>query len=164
MYQGVHREVFPYRWRGDFCAPAEGEVDGGDAYRQLPRRVLGPEGGNGGEGLWESGRGRVGAWGGAGKSEGGEASPVSVVGDNGRESSLTKQDGGGRGEKVVRGPSQDPVPETVHASEGSVVWCEVWSLSEYGEEEATGDAVAEEGSDAGPWGGEAFHEGEDCPS
>jgi len=35
MYQGVHRKVFPYRWGGDLCAPAEGEVDGGEAYRQV---------------------------------------------------------------------------------------------------------------------------------
>ena len=32
MCQGVHREVFPYRWRGDLCVPAEGEVDRGEAY------------------------------------------------------------------------------------------------------------------------------------
>jgi len=55
------------------------------------------------------------------------------------------------------------VPEAVHASERSVVWGEeVYSVSEYGEEEATGNAMAEERSDAGPWGGEAFDEGEDC--
>jgi len=112
----------------------------------------------------------VGVWlrpgwqlGGAGDSEGGEASPVFAVGDNGREASLTGQGGDGGGEEVVRGPSLDPVPETVHASECSVVWCEeVCTISEYGEEEATGDAVAEKRSDAGPWGGEAFDKGEDC--
>jgi len=54
------------------------------------------------------------------------------------------------------------VPEAVHAFERSVVRGEeVCSGSEYGEEEATGDAMAEERSDAGPWGGEAFAEGED---
>ena len=42
MCQGVHREVFPYWWRGDPCAPAEGKVDGGEAYCQVPGRVLGP--------------------------------------------------------------------------------------------------------------------------
>ena len=51
MCQGVHRKVFPYRWRGDLCAPAEGEGDGGETYSQVPGRVLGPEGGEGGEGL-----------------------------------------------------------------------------------------------------------------
>jgi len=163
MPHGVHRKVLPYQWRGDLRAPTEGEVDRGEAYCQVPGRVLCPEGGEGGEGLWESGRGRVGAWGGAGNSEGGAASPISAVGDHGREASLTRQDGGGGGEEVVRGPSLDHVPEAVHASERSVVWCEeVCSVSEYGEEEATGDAMAEERADAGPWGGEAFDEGEDC--
>jgi len=142
--------------------PVEGEVDGGEAYCQVPGRVLGPEGGEGGEGLWESGRGRVGVQGGAGNSESGEASSVSAVGDNGGEAGLSGQDGGGGGEEVVRGSSLDPVPETIHASERSVVRGEeVCTIGEYGEEEATGDAVAEERSDAGPWGGEAFNEGKD---
>jgi len=89
--------------------------------------------------------------GGAGNSESGEASSVSAVGDNGREAGLSGQDGGGGGEKIVRGPSLDPVPEAVHASERSVVRGEeVCTICEYGEEEATGDAVAEERSDAGP--------------
>jgi len=55
MCQGVYRKVFSYRWRGDLCAPAEGEIDGGEAYCQVLGRVLGPQGGEGGEGLWESG-------------------------------------------------------------------------------------------------------------
>jgi len=143
MCQGIHRKVFPYRWRGDLCAPAEGEVYGGEAHCQVPGRVLGPKGGEGGEGLWESGRGRVGVRGGAGNSEGGKASPVSAVGDNGGEAGLTGQDRGGGGGEVVRGPSLNPVPEAVHAPERSVVWGEeVCSVSEYGEEEATGDAMA----------------------
>jgi len=83
MCQGVHGEVFSYRRRGDLCAPAEGEVDGGEAYCQVPGGVLGSEGGEGGEGMWESGRGRVGVRGSAGNSESGEASSVSAVGDNG---------------------------------------------------------------------------------
>jgi len=129
----------------------------------VPGRVLGPKGGEGGEGLWESGRGRVGVQGGAGNSEGGDPSPVPAVGDNGGEACLTGQDGGGGGKNVVRGPSLDPVPEAVHASERSVVWGEeVCSVSEYGEEEATGDGMAEKRSDAGPWGGEVFDKGEDC--
>jgi len=54
------------------------------------------------------------------------------------------------------------VPEALHASERSVVWGEeVGSVGEHGEKEAVGDAVAEERSDAGPQGGEAFDEGED---
>jgi len=162
MCKGVHRKVFPYRCRWNLCAPAEGEVDGEEAYCQVPGRVLGPERGKRGEGLWESGRGRVGAWGGAGNSEGGEAPLVSAVRDNGSEASLTGQDGSGGEKEVVRGPSLDPVPEAIHALERSIVWWEeVCSVSEYVEEEATGDAVAEEWSDAGPWGGEAFEEGED---
>jgi len=55
MCQGVYGKVRPYRWRGDLCAQAEGEVDGGEAYCQVPGRGLGPEGGEGGEGLRESG-------------------------------------------------------------------------------------------------------------
>jgi len=54
------------------------------------------------------------------------------------------------------------VPEAVHASERSVVGGEeVRTLSEYGEEEASSDAVAEKRSDAGPRGGEALDDGED---
>ena len=129
----------------------------------MPGGVLGPEGGEGGEGLWESGRGRVGVRGGAGNSEGSKAPPVSAVGDNGGEAGLSGQDGGGGGDEVIHGPCLDPVPEAVHASDRTVVWGEeVCSVSEYGEEEATGNAMAEERSDAGPWGGEAFDEGEDC--
>jgi len=54
------------------------------------------------------------------------------------------------------------VPEAVHASKRSVI-CgkEVGSVSEYGEEEAASNAVAEEGSDVRSWGGEVFDEGED---
>ena len=56
------------------------------------------------------------------------------------------------------------MPEAVQASERSVVRGEeVCSVSKYGEEEATGDAMTEEGSDAGPRGGEARDEGEDGP-
>jgi len=81
--------VFPYWRRGDLRAPAEGEVDGGEAHREVPGGVLGSEGGEGGEGLWESGRGQIGIGGGAGDSEGGQAPPVSAVGDNGGEAGLT---------------------------------------------------------------------------
>jgi len=53
------------------------------------------------------------------------------------------------------------VTEGIDASERSVVRGEeVCPVGEYGEEEAAGDAVAEERSDAGPWGGEAFDEGQ----
>jgi len=161
MCQGVNGEVLPYRWRGYLRAPAEGEVAGGDAYCKVPGRVLGPKGGEGGEGLWESGRGRAGVGGGAGNSEGSKAPLVSAVGDNGGEAGLPGKDGGGGGEEVVRGPSLDPVPEAVQASERGVVWGEeVRPVSEYGKEEAAGNAMAKEGSDDGPRGGEAFDEGE----
>jgi len=54
------------------------------------------------------------------------------------------------------------VPETVHASErGGVRGEEVGPIREYGEEEAVADAVAEEGPNASPWGGQAFDEGAD---
>jgi len=71
-------------------------------------------------------------------------------------------DGGGGGEKSLRSPSLDPVPEAGHASERSIVRGEeVGSVGEYREEEAVGNAVAEEGSDACSWGGETFDEGAD---
>jgi len=55
------------------------------------------------------------------------------------------------------------VPEAIHASERGVVWGEeVCTVSEYGKEEAIGNAMAEEWSDASPWGGEALDEGKDC--
>jgi len=130
---GVDGQVFPYRWRGNFCAPAEGEVDGGEAYRKMPRGVLGSEGGEGGEGLRESGRGRVGVRGGAGDSEGSKAPSIPAVRDNGEEAGLAGQDGGGGGEKIIRGPSLDSVPEAGHASEGCVIRGEeVGTVSEYG--------------------------------
>jgi len=65
--------VFPYWRRGDLGGPVEGEVDGGEAYCEVPGGVLGSEGGEGGEGLWESGRGWIGVRVGAGDSEGGQA-------------------------------------------------------------------------------------------
>jgi len=53
--QGVNGEMFS-RWGvGDPRAPAEREVDGREAYRKVPGRVLGSEGGEGGEGRRESG-------------------------------------------------------------------------------------------------------------
>ena len=128
----------------------------------MPGRVLGSKGGEGGERLWESGRGWLGIQGGAGDPEGGEAPSVSAVGSDRREVGLPGQDGGRGGVKIVRRPSLDSVPEAVHASERGVVWGEeVRPVSKYGEEEATGNAMAEEGSDAGPWGGKAFDEEED---
>jgi len=130
---GVDRQVFPYRWGGDFCAPAEGEVNGGEAYRKMPGGVLGSNGGEGGEGLWESGRGRVGVRGGAGDSEGSKAPSVPAIGDNGGKAGLAGQDGGGGGEEVICGPPLDPVPEAIHASERCVIRGEeVGSISEYG--------------------------------
>jgi len=81
--QGVNGKVLPYRRRGELRAPAQGEVNGGEAYCEVPGGILGSEGGEGGEGLWESGRGRVGVRGGAGDSEGGKAPLVSAVGDSG---------------------------------------------------------------------------------
>ena len=53
--QGVDGEMLS-RWGvGDSRAPAEGEVNGGEAYRMVPGRVLGSEGGERGEGQRESG-------------------------------------------------------------------------------------------------------------
>ena len=100
--------------------------------------------------------------GGAGDPEGSKAPSVSAVGGNRGEAGLPGQDGGGGGEKVVRRPSLDPVPEAIHASERSLVWGEeVGTVSEYGEEEAVGNAMAEQGSDAGPRGGEVFDQERD---
>jgi len=45
--QGVNGKVFSY-WRGgNLCSPIKGEVNGGEALRKVPGRVLGPEGGEG---------------------------------------------------------------------------------------------------------------------
>jgi len=128
----------------------------------VPGRVLGAEGGEGGERLGESGRGWIGVRGGAGNSEGGQAPCVSLVGNNGEEASLPGQDGCGGGEEVVCGPSLDPVPEAVHSSEHSVVWGEaVSSVGEYREAEGVGNPMAEEWFDAGSCRGEAFNKGEE---
>jgi len=130
--QGVNGEVLPYWWRGDLCAPAKGEVDGGEAYCEVSGGVQGSEGGEGGGGMGESGRGRVGVRGGAGDSAGGKGPLVPAVGDDGGEAGLTGQDGGGGGEEVVRGPSLDSVPEAVHASQRRVVRGEeVSAIGEY---------------------------------
>jgi len=55
--QGINREVRSQWWRGDFCPPPKREVDGGKAFHEMSRRVLGPEGGAGGDRRWESGWG-----------------------------------------------------------------------------------------------------------
>ena len=82
--------------------------------------------------------------------------------DDQGEAGLAKQDGGRGGKENIRCPSLDSVPEAVHASERGVVRSEeVSSVCEYGEEEAVGNAVAEEGPDICPWGGKALDEGED---
>jgi len=114
--------------------PVEGEVTGGEAFREVPGQVSGPEGGEGGEGLWESGRCRVGVWGGSGNSASGWVSSVPTVRYDRRETGLAGQDGGRRGKEVVRCPSLDPVPEAVHASErGGVRGEEVDPVRKYGE-------------------------------
>ena len=70
-------------------------------------------------------------------------SSVSAVGHGPRETGLAGQDGGWSGEKVVRCPSLDSVPEAVHASEcGGVRSEKVDPVYKYGEEEAAGNAVA----------------------
>ena len=50
MCQGVDLEVFSQWGRGSFRSPIEGEVDRGEAFREVPGRVLSSEGGEGGEG------------------------------------------------------------------------------------------------------------------
>ena len=55
MGEGVDWELLSQGWGGNFRPPVEGEVNRGEAFRQVPGRVLGPEGGEGGEGLRESG-------------------------------------------------------------------------------------------------------------
>ena len=47
MCQGVNGEMFSRWGRGDPRGPTEGEVDGGEAYRQVPGQVLDSEGGEG---------------------------------------------------------------------------------------------------------------------
>ena len=81
---------------------------------------MGPGGGEGGERYREPGRDMVGVWGGTCNSEGGQASPISAVGDDLGEAGLADKDRGGCREKVVRRQSLDSVPEAVHACECSV--------------------------------------------
>ena len=88
MCQGVDRKGFPYRWWGDPRVPAKGEGSGREAYCKVPGGVLGPKGGERGEGSRESGQGRVRVRGGAGNSEGGKAPLVSAVGDDRGEAGL----------------------------------------------------------------------------
>jgi len=52
---GVDGEVFSYWRRGNLRLPIKGEVNRGEAFRKVPGRVLGLEGGEGGERLRESG-------------------------------------------------------------------------------------------------------------
>ena len=77
--EGVDQEVFSCWRRGDFCIPAQGKVDGGESYFEVPGRVLGPERGERGEGLREFSRGWLGVWRGVGHSKGGQASTVPAV-------------------------------------------------------------------------------------
>jgi len=141
--EGVDREVLPHRWGRDLGAPIEGEVDGGEAFREVPGRVLGSEGGERGERWRESCRRLVRIWGGAGHPKGGQSSLVPAGRDNGGEAGLAGQNGGGGRVEVVRCPSLDSVPEAVHASERGV--CrgeEVGAIREYRAEVTGGDAVA----------------------
>jgi len=54
---------------------------------------------------------------GAGHSKGRKGASVSAVGQNGRDASYPRQDGGGSSDEVVCSPSLDYVPEVVHAPE-----------------------------------------------
>ena len=123
----------------------------------MPGRILGHERGEGGEGRWESGCTRVGVWGRTGDPKGGQAPSEPAIGDDRGDASLPGQDGGRGGEEVVRRPSLHPVPETIHASESSEFRGEeVGSVCEYRAKEAGGAAVAQEGTQACPWGGQAL--------
>ena len=53
--QGVNWEVFSQRGGGAFPSPVKGEIHRGKALCEVPGRVLGPQGGEGGEGRPESG-------------------------------------------------------------------------------------------------------------
>ena len=53
--QGVDREVFPEGRGGDLPPPVKGEVNTGEPLCEVSKPVLGCEGGEGREGLWESG-------------------------------------------------------------------------------------------------------------
>jgi len=71
--------MFPCGWGGYLGAPVEGEVDGGETSREMPGRVLGSEGGEGGKRGREPSRSWVRVWGGAGHHEGGQPSSVPAV-------------------------------------------------------------------------------------
>jgi len=67
---------------------------------------------------------------------------VSAAGDDGGKEGFASQDGGRRGEEVIRRPSLDSEPGAVHASGcGQVRGEEIGLVGEYGKEKAMSDAV-----------------------
>ena len=66
MGQGVNWEVFSDRGGRDGGSPVEGEVDRGEAPREMLGHMIGPEGREEGEGCQRSGGGWVVGLGGAG--------------------------------------------------------------------------------------------------
>jgi len=92
--------------------------------------------------------------GGGDEPEGGKPSLVPVIGNDGGKAGFVGEDGGRCGVKVICCPSLDSVLEAVHASKrGGVRGREMCPVSEYGVEEAVGDAMAEAGSNTCSWGG-----------
>ena len=109
--QRVDRKVFAHGGGGNRGAPVQGEVVGGQSYREVPRRVKGSEGGEGGEGWGEPGSGGVVGGRSARDPEGSQSSPVAAVGINRREAGFACEYGGGGRVEVVGDPSADPVPK-----------------------------------------------------
>ena len=87
--------MFTHRWGGDRGAPVQGEVVGGQPFREVPCGIKGSEGGERGERGGEPGGGRVVGGRGACDSEGGQSPSVTAIGVNGREAGLACKDGGG---------------------------------------------------------------------
>ena len=92
--------------------------------------------------------------GGAGNSEHGQASSLPTAGNDRGEAGFLGQDGGRCGAKTIGCQSLDSVAEGIHTSErGGVRGEEIGPVGENREEEAMGNPMAKEGSDARPGGG-----------
>jgi len=79
---------------------------------------------------------------GAGDPQGRKGPSVPAVAIDRGKAGFAGEGGGWRGEKIVRFPRLDSVPEAVHASEcGGVGSEEIGTVGKYGNEEGVGDAV-----------------------
>lgn len=89
--QGIDWEVFPQCGGGGFCLPVQGEVTRGEAFCEMPGRVLGSKDGGGEEGGRQASGWRVSRRGGTGDPAGRKAPSVPAVGGDGGKTSFEEQ-------------------------------------------------------------------------